>query len=173
MAISDLLPDYTVHHPVMDEHHHTLFKLIDRLNDAVLDKNEYELVGDVLESLIGYTKMHFVAEEHLMREAGFPGLPEHKAAHDSLVAQVQELKRRHSSGDHAVIAEISQFMMKDWLVNHILGMDDLYAPYFKKAFRPATDRTDAHEREGSVHAPPMSQRTTNESGRQQTKEGGT
>lgn len=144
MAISDLLPDFTVHHRVMDEHHHTLFRLIDRLNDAVLDKNEYKLVGDVLESLIGYTKMHFAAEEHLMHKAGFPGLPEHKAAHDTLVARVQEFRQRYMDGDRAVITEISQFMMRDWLVNHILVMDNLYAPYFKKAFCPVTSLAGAH-----------------------------
>jgi hemerythrin len=121
----------------MDEHHRTLFKLIDRLNDAVLEKNEYELVGEVLGSLLDYTKMHFAAEEHLMQKADFPGLEQHKKAHDRLVAQVQELQRRHKGGDSKVTTEISQFMMKDWLLSHILGMDELYAPYFRKAFPEA------------------------------------
>lgn len=131
MAISDLLPDYTVYHPMMDKHHHTLFSLIDQFDNAIHEKNEYALIGEVLESLFRYTKMHFAAEERLMRMAGCPGIPEHKDAHGRLLNQVQELQRSHRKGDRAVV---KQFMMKDWLVDHILGMDGRYVPYFRRAF---------------------------------------
>lgn len=138
MGLSDWSPKYTVNHPVMDEHHHSLFKLIDRLSEAIMEKKEKEIIGETLNALIDYTKMHFAAEEHLMRQANFPGLPQHKEAHDRLVAQVQEYQRRFKAGDSSVTAEISQFLMTDWLVKHILGMDELYAPYFKTAFSKAT-----------------------------------
>lgn len=140
MRLSDWSPKYTVNHPVMDEHHHTLFRLVDRLSEAIFEKKEKEVIGEILSSLIDYTKMHFAAEEQLMRQANFPGLLQHKEAHDRLVAQVQELQRRYKEGDRTVIAEISQFLMTDWLVKHILGMDELYAPYFKTAFPGATGR---------------------------------
>lgn len=81
--------------------------------------------------------MHFAAEEHLMRQANYPGHPQHKEAHDKLVAQVQDYQCRFQGGDSSVTAEIAQFLMTDWLVKHILGMDELYAPYFKKAFSGA------------------------------------
>jgi len=138
MGLSDWSPKYTVNHPVMDEHHHSLFKLIDRLSEAIIEKKEKEVIGETLSSLIDYTKMHFAAEEHLMRQANFPGLPQHKEAHDRLVAQVQEYQRRYKEGDSTVTAEITQFLMTDWLVKHILGMDELYAPYFKNAFPEAS-----------------------------------
>lgn len=138
MGLSDWSPKYTVNHPVMDEHHHSLFKLIDRLSEAIIEKKENEVIGETLNALIDYTKMHFAAEEHLMRQANFPGLPQHKEAHDKLVAQVQEYQRRFKAGDSAVTAEITQFLMTDWLVKHILGMDELYAPYFKTAFPNAS-----------------------------------
>lgn len=140
MGLSDWSPKYTVNHPVMDEHHHTLFKLVDRLSEAILEKKDKELIGEILSSLIDYTKMHFAAEEQLMRQANFPGLPQHKEAHDKLVAQVQEYQRRYEKGDRGVTAEIAQFLMTDWLVKHIIGMDELYAPYFKSAFPDAVDR---------------------------------
>lgn len=146
MGLSDWSPKYTVNHPVMDEHHHKLFKLIDRLSEALIERKEKEVIGETLSSLIDYTKMHFAAEEQLMRQANFPGLPQHKEAHDRLVAQVQEFQRRYKEGDSAVTAEISQFLMSDWLVKHILGMDELYAPYFKKAFPDAVD----HTKQGAV-----------------------
>lgn len=138
MGLSDWSPKYTVNHPVMDEHHHSLFKLVDRLSEAIIERKENEIIGEILNSLIDYTKMHFGSEEHLMRQANFPGLPQHKEAHDRLVAQVQEFQRRFIEGDSTVTAEISQFLMTDWLVKHILGMDELYAPYFKTAFPDVT-----------------------------------
>lgn len=141
MGLSDWSPKYTVHHPVLDEHHHTLFKLVDQLSEAILEKKENEIIGEVLNSLVDYTKMHFAAEERLMQQVGYPGLLQHKEAHGRLVAQVQELQRRFQKGDSAVTAEITQFLMTDWLVRHILGMDELYAPYFKKAFPDATNQS--------------------------------
>lgn len=143
MGLSDWSPKYTVNHPVMDDHHHSLFKLIDRLSEAIMEKKEKELIGETLGALIAYTKMHFAAEEDLMRQADFPGLPEHKEAHDRLVAQVQEFQRRYDEGDSTVMTEISQFLMSDWLVKHVLGMDELYAPYFKTAFPDAIGRNAA------------------------------
>jgi hemerythrin-like metal-binding protein len=140
MGLSDWSPKYTVNHPVMDEHHHTLFRLVDRLSDAIFEKKEKEVIGEILSSLIDYTKMHFAAEEQLMRQANFPGVLQHKEAHDKLVAQVQELQRRYREGDSSVTTEISQFLMTDWLVKHILGMDELYAPYFKNAFSDVTSQ---------------------------------
>lgn len=140
MGLSDWSPKYTVNHPVMDEHHHTLFRLVDRLSEAIFEKKEKEVIGEILSSLIDYTKMHFAAEEQLMRQANFPGLLQHKEAHDKLVAQVQELQRRYKEGDRTVTTEISQFLMTDWLVKHILGMDELYAPYFKIAFSDVTSQ---------------------------------
>jgi hemerythrin-like metal-binding protein len=140
MGLSDWSPKYTVNHPVMDEHHHSLFRLVDKLSDAIVEKKEKEVIGEILSSLTDYTKMHFAAEEHLMRQANFSGYLQHKEAHEKLVAQVQDLQRRHKEGDSTVNTEISQFLMTDWLVKHILGMDELYAPFFKKAFSGATDQ---------------------------------
>lgn len=140
MGLSDWSPKYTVNHPVMDEHHHALFKLVDRLSEAIFEKKENEFIGELLNSLIEYTKMHFAAEEKLMLQINYPGLLQHKEAHEKMVAQVQEFQRRFKAGDSTVTAEISKFLMTDWLVNHILGMDELYAPYFKKAFSDAKDQ---------------------------------
>jgi len=140
MGLSDWSPKYTVNHPVMDEHHHYLFKLIDQLSEAIMEKREKEVIGEVLDSLIDYTRMHFAAEEQLMLQISYPDIAPHKKAHDDIVAKVQGFQRRFHQGDSYVTAEISQYLMTDWLVKHILGMDELYAPYFKKAFPNATDQ---------------------------------
>lgn len=140
MGLSDWSPRYTVNHPVLDEHHHTLFKLVDELSAAILEKREGQVIGGVLDSLVDYTKMHFAAEEHLMQQAGYPGLSQHREAHERLVAQVQDFQRRFGEGDRSVTAEITQFLMTDWLVKHIIGMDELYAPHLKAAFSGSADQ---------------------------------
>jgi hemerythrin len=140
MGLSDWSPKYTVNHPPLDEHHHALFRLVDQLNEAILEERENEIIGQVLDALVDYTKMHFAAEEHLMRQVGYPGLPQHKEAHGRLVAQVQEFQDRFRNGDRSVTADITQFLMTDWLVKHIIGMDELYAPYFKPASSRAADK---------------------------------
>lgn len=138
MGLSDWSPKYTVHHPLMDEHHLTLFKLVDKLSEAIMAKKENEVIGEVLDSLLDYTKMHFEEEEHLMSQVNYPDIEKHKEAHKKMLARVLEFQRRLKAGDSSVTAELSQFLMSDWLVKHILGTDELYAPYFKKAFADNT-----------------------------------
>ena len=149
MGLSDWSPKYTVNHPVMDEHHHTLFKLVDQLSEAIIEKRENEVIREVLNSLLNYTIMHFAAEEKLMRQANYPDLAVHKEAHNAIVAKVQDFQNRFQNGDKSVTAEIAQYLMTDWLVKHILGMDELYAPYFKKEFSGDANR-DA-KKQGNVN----------------------
>ena len=132
MWISDWSPKYTVNHPVIDDHHYALFRHVDRLSKAIIEKKEHELIDELLGSLLGHAKVHFADEERFLSQVNYPDLSQHKEAHERLVARVQDFHRRHKDGDSAVAEEMSRFMLIEWFVHHIIGMDELYAPYFKE-----------------------------------------
>lgn len=131
MGFSDWTPQFTVNHPTMDEHHQKIFKLVNQLHEGIFAKKAKEVLGEILNALIDYTELHFAEEELIMRQHNFSGYAQHKAAHEWLLAQVHEFERKYSAGDNTFTPEMFHFLVSDWLVKHILGMDKMYAPFLK------------------------------------------
>lgn len=132
MGYCDWSPKYTVNHREMDEYHQTIFNLINELHVAALAKKAREQIGSAINVLVEYTERHFADEELLMRQHNYPGYQQHKASHDRLISRVRELKDKHSAGDDTLTPDMFQFLVTDWLVQHILNEDKKYAPFVKK-----------------------------------------
>lgn len=71
-----------------DSEHKKLVGMVNDLFDAVQAGRGKDILGPILDGLIGYTKTHFANEERYMTQHGFPGLAAHKAEHDALAKQV-------------------------------------------------------------------------------------
>jgi hemerythrin-like metal-binding protein len=64
-----------------------------------------------------------------MKKYEFPGYEDHKRQHDEMAAKTQKMVDRYEQEDAlAVINEISIFL-RDWLTNHINGIDKKYSAY--------------------------------------------
>ncbi|GAM10814.1 methyl-accepting chemotaxis protein [Geobacter sp. OR-1] len=114
----------------MDQEHQRLIDMINNLYISMREGHGNESIGAILDELIEYTKTHFSHEEKLMKESGYPGYEDQKRAHESLIRQVVEIHGKFKSGA-ALSQEIMTFL-KNWLVNHIQGMDKRYGPYLNK-----------------------------------------
>lgn len=136
MGYSDWSEDFSVHHTLMDEQHQTIFRLVNELHTAIFQKKARDVLGDIVQELIDYTERHFAEEENLMRRINFPGYAKHKETHDQLLRQVLDFERKFQAGDNSFSAEMFQFLVSDWLVRHILGMDKQYALIIKKSPTP-------------------------------------
>ncbi len=121
---------YSVQVGKMDQEHQRLIDIINKLYGAMREGRGKESVGLILGELIDYTKTHFTHEEQLMRESGYAGYDEQKRAHENLISQVSEIQRKFKSGE-ALSQEIMSFL-KNWLVNHIQGLDKQYGPHLNK-----------------------------------------
>lgn len=138
MGFSDWTPQFTVNHPTMDEHHQKIFKLVNQLHEGIFSKKAKEVLGEILYALIDYTVLHFAEEESIMRQHNYPGYTQHKTEHEWLLAQVREFERKFTAGDNTFTPEMFHFLVSDWLVKHILGMDKMYAPFLKSGPPSAT-----------------------------------
>jgi hemerythrin len=118
-------PEYAVGNRELDAQHQTLMNLINELHEGMLHGKGAEVLHTVLDQLVRYTKSHFAAEEHYMREARYPGLAAHHQEHEALTKQVELFIVDIRSGKLALSLQISKFL-KDWLDHHILGSDQLY-----------------------------------------------
>jgi hemerythrin len=109
---------------VIDEQHKRIVELINRLTLVAKGKIEGN-VGEVLAELVDYTLSHFVFEEELMEEAGYPFSKAHKRVHDIFTARVSEYQMRFNAGED--VTDALRDMLSRWLFNHIKGDDKAYA----------------------------------------------
>lgn len=106
----------------IDDDHRQLFRLLDRLQLAMKQGKANTVMGGILDELVGYTVTHFQREEQFMRRIGYADFAAHKAEHDKLIAQVQDLQARFKSGAITLSISTHQFL-GDWLNSHIMQSD--------------------------------------------------
>jgi hemerythrin len=127
MALLAWNDSYSVKVKEIDDQHRKLIDMINELHDAMKVGKGKEVIGKVLTALTDYTRRHFSAEENLMKLHGYPAYEEHKKSHNQLVVQVADIQKKYSDG--GVLSQEVLAFLKDWLINHIKGMDQKYGPH--------------------------------------------
>ncbi len=123
-------PQYSVQIPAIDAQHQRLFALAADLHLAMSQGKGKAALGQLLASLVDYTKAHFASEELFMRKYSFPGTDAHKKEHEQLTAQVLDFQKKFLSENAHLTVELLMFL-KTWLENHIAGSDQKYAAYIR------------------------------------------
>jgi hemerythrin-like metal-binding protein len=115
----------------IDEQHTVLFNTINELHAAMMKGQARSKVGELLCTLLVYTRNHFTAEEELMAAANYPGLPQHRILHRELTKKVEGYIERYKNGDITLSIDLASFL-SDWLTTHIQGTDKTYGPYLNE-----------------------------------------
>lgn len=131
MAFVNWSDSYSVGVQDMDKQHQKLFAIINELFEAMKERKAKEILGKILKDLLNYTVNHFGKEELLMKANNYPGLPEQLKQHKIFIDKIKELSEKHNAGKMVLSVEISSFL-KDWLVNHIQGIDQKYTAFFNE-----------------------------------------
>ncbi len=129
MAFVDWYPGYTVNNDQMDRDHQALFRAINDLREGTLEGRPEESLQKSFHFLRNYVITHLEAEEKMLLEIGYPEFPEHKAAHEQLLHQMRIHEKLFNEGKKREAADLLSFLLKTWLVSHILGMDRAYGKY--------------------------------------------
>jgi hemerythrin len=114
--------EYQINVRVIDAQHRRLAALVGEVHDHVAAGRPAETVGEVLDELVRFTRLHFATEEELMLKYGFPHYAEHRAEHKGLLHQLETLRaaQRGSTpvgfGDEGDIGG-------DWVLQHLLDLD--------------------------------------------------
>lgn len=114
----------------IDTQHKKLVSMVNEMYEAMSQGKGNEVVGKVLNDLFTYTKTHFAAEEKLMQANGYPDFAAHKTLHDQFTKQVGDMQADFKAGKVALSTKVAAFL-KDWLVKHIMGIDQKYAPFLQ------------------------------------------
>ena len=131
MAFFEWKEDYSVGVKKLDDQHKKLVSYLNKLYESMKAGEGKDVLDEVLNGLVAYTKEHFATEESLMKLYKYPGYEEHKGKHTSMTAHVVKMKAKVDSGEISNPIQITNFL-KEWLAKHILGTDKAYGPFLNQ-----------------------------------------
>ena len=113
----------------IDLQHQRLVKMINELNDAMRVGKSKEMLGKIVNGLIGYVGVHFATEEKYFATFAFPEADQHIQEHRAFSAKVDDFATRFKSGQLGLSIDVMNFL-SDWLGKHIKGTDKKYTACF-------------------------------------------
>jgi hemerythrin-like metal-binding protein len=115
----------------MDDQHGILMDTINELRLALVHGCGNEQIGEILDRLIEFTRMHFWSEEQLMEQAEFPGLVKHRAEHHRMLAEMIQSAHRLQHGE-SLHTRTMMCALRDGYIEHIDGLDREYGPWLNE-----------------------------------------
>ena len=86
-------------HHELDSEHQFQVGLVTAMQYALRAGRPRDDVRPILDQLTGFTDVHFMAEQLLMRLYAYPGYAEHQDEHDRLVGELAALRDAFDGGD--------------------------------------------------------------------------
>lgn len=123
---------YNVNIKVIDQQHRELVNILNRLFVAISKREADKTISGILDAMVAYTRTHFELEERLLQQANYSDYAAHKEEHVKLLAQLDELCRKHMVEEKVIYFEMVSFL-KNWLKEHILGVDMKYSQALQRA----------------------------------------
>jgi hemerythrin-like metal-binding protein len=117
----------------LDDDHKQLIGMLNVAQETLSSARSREALEEVLDRLVEMTKAHFVHEERLFDQAGFPGAEAHRREHDLMLAAALKWQAHFKSGRPPFLSVENLNGFESWLDNHIEGADMLYGPHLNAA----------------------------------------
>lgn len=116
--------------PLVDAQHKELFQQV----EALLHSEKQERILDMNAFLERYVVDHFITEEVLHRNTGYPKAAEHKLMHSKFTVSFLELKREYQRSGYnlTILLKINRVVVA-WLKEHVMGADMDFAKYYHGA----------------------------------------
>ena len=115
----------------MDDQHGIIMDAMNELRLVVVRGSTREQVSELLDRLIEFTRMHFKCEEQLMERSGFPGLPDHRAQHQSMLARLLHSSHRMQYGEGVPLRTLLS-SLRDGYIEHIEDLDRQYGSWLNE-----------------------------------------
>ncbi len=120
---------YSVGVELIDEQHKAMFTTINLLIDTINTGPEKEKIGEIIGNLVAYKKFHFETEEKYFKEFNYENAEEHIAKHREFTAKLEEIQAKCGDDIFALAFELVDFL-EDWLIDHLLTIDQQYKQCF-------------------------------------------
>ncbi len=115
----------------MDDQHGILMDTMNEVRQAIVRGCNREQLSELLDRLIEFTRMHFSSEEKLMEQGEFPGLADHRAEHQRLLASLIGSVHRVQHGEQVhMSAQLN--ILRDSFIEHIEDLDRQYGAWLNE-----------------------------------------
>jgi hemerythrin-like metal-binding protein len=114
--------------PALDAEHALQIDLVEALARAVAEGKSREVATEILEKLLDYTRVHFLAEELMMRMEGYAGYEAHLGEHGELLAELEKLRAAHERSDRPMTQNVAEGL-RSWLSGHVGTQDRAFAAF--------------------------------------------
>jgi hemerythrin len=121
---------YEVGHPRIDHEHQVFVDLLRTVTEAAARAEPRERVGRLLLEVRKYAEFHFISEENIMIDAGFPEYESHRQEHGMLLANLDQQFQLFRQGA-LELEEIADFMF-DWFAMHTTRLDLRLGDYLRQ-----------------------------------------
>jgi hemerythrin-like metal-binding protein len=121
--------EYLVGVTAIDQQHKRLFEVAGRFHDAIVANKGKDVLEELLFTLVRDTENHYLLEERLMMDVGFPGRQQHAADHKALREELLTFQKRFGDGETVTI-QVLQFLSR-WLTGHTSPRDRGFGEYYR------------------------------------------
>lgn len=116
-------------HALIDEEHHGLFDAANSLVAAMTDGSlTSQAILNQVDSLVEAVARHFVDEEKVLTEIGYPELIEHQGLHAKLLTDARKLREAVHAG-RSTAGEVVEFLAYEVVNRHVLKADRRFFPF--------------------------------------------
>jgi hemerythrin len=108
-------------HRRIDAEHRIFMRLLEEFEERVERSAPLTDLRRTLREIQKYAEFHFVSEENIMEELGYPGTQAHRRIHEELLALLD--RRIKALGDGSLAARELLHMLADWFSVHTAEED--------------------------------------------------
>ena len=123
--------EYSVGVKEIDDQHKQLFVIINQLVEAIKTIPREDEIANIISKIVEYKIVHFATEEKYFHLFGFEGTDEHEEAHRAFNAKLIETQTAFK-GDTMGFAFAAADFLEDWLIVHLMTMDQKYKQCFRE-----------------------------------------
>jgi len=123
---------FEIGHPRIDAEHKIFLGLIHDLDRGVKDGDSRDRLRRIISEIQLYARFHFLSEENIMTDVGYPELASHRDEHRRLLGLLDDRVQVFVSDDTRSGAEIVDFVF-EWFALHTTKVDRDISEYIRRA----------------------------------------
>ena len=120
---SYLIDDY-----LLDAQHRMILGYMAKVYATLLAGKKQTAVFEMVDELDAFCKLHFMDEEKMLDETGFPGINNHKAQHVLFLSHLENFMGKFDQQN--ITRNVDEFLfLKKWFMEHIEKFDKQYTKH--------------------------------------------
>ena len=131
MANIEWSDDLSVGINKIDEQHLKLIEILQQLEDAIREGRDADLIEDTIVNLFNFARIHFSAEEEMLRQHKYPEEKLHELEHSKFIAKTFEFREKFDARRPGLNLELVNFL-SGWILSHIQITDQRYTKHLSK-----------------------------------------